>query len=280
MRIQVIDAFTDRPFAGNPAVVCLLDSDSWPDEAWMQRIAAELNVPGTAFGYPLPDGDWALRWFTPTIEITLCGHATLATAHALHTDRGVRGPIRFRTVSGVLVADVADDGAITLDFPAANVSEVPIPDGLVEALGAKPDSTHHTGVLRDLLCVLPDEASVRALAPDVSAMTRLTRRDNIRGVVATSAADPGTGYDFVSRFFSPGDGLAEDPVTGSAHTALAPFWADRLGAASLTGLQASARTGLVRTVVRGDRVLISGRAVTMLDGQLTSNSLPPGPRDL
>jgi PhzF family phenazine biosynthesis protein len=268
MRILVIDAFTDRPFAGNPAAVCFLDGDSFPDGAWMQRLAAELNVPGTAFTYPLPDGDWALRWFTPTIEITLCGHASLATAHALHTERGLAGAIRFHTVSGVLVADVAADGGITLDFPAASVEEVPIPDGLVEALGVKPDSVYGTGKLRDLVCVLPDEASVRAVAPDFAATTRLTRRDNIRGVIVTSVADAGTGYDFVSRFFSPGDGLPEDPVTGSAHTALAPLWADRLGRGRLTGLQASARTGLVRVEVRGDRVLLSGRAVTVLDGRL------------
>lgn len=166
MRIRIIDAFTDRPFAGNPAGVCLLDADAWPDEAWMQQVAAELRLSETAFAHPLPagaDADWALRWFTPEVESKLCGHATLATAHAMHRDRGTPGTVRFVSRSGVLVAHTADDGTITLDFPAAPASEVPAPDGLAAALGATPDATYATGALGDLLAVFPNEAAVRGL---------------------------------------------------------------------------------------------------------------------
>ena len=272
MRIRIVDAFTDRPFSGNPAGVCLLPGDEWPDEGWMQQVAAELNLPMTAFAHRLgnrADADWALRWFTPVIEEKLCGHATLATAHVLHVDRGGPGTVRFATLSGVLPAHTAGDGTITLDFPAATVAEAPAAEGLAEALGAEPDLVCGTGALRDVLAVFRDEATVRALAPDFTALAHVTRRDDIRGVTATApAADPARGYDFVSRFFSPADGLPEDPVTGSAHMALAPYWSERLGRDELTGLQASARTGLVRTAVRGDRVLLTGRAVTVLDGTL------------
>jgi PhzF family phenazine biosynthesis protein len=272
MRIRIIDAFTDRPFAGNPAAVCLLGATTWPDEAWMQQVAAEMHLSETAFALPLPqpaDADWALRWFTPAVETNLCGHATLATAHALHSDRGIPGTVRFSSRSGVLVAHTQQDGTITLDFPAAPATDVAVPDGLAEALGAEPDATYGTGALGDLLAVLPDEAAVRAVDPDLTALARLARRDGIRGVIVTAAAsEEGRGYDFVSRFFSPAEGIPEDPVTGSAHTALAPYWSGRLGRDGLTGLQASARTGLVRTAVHGDRVHLTGHAVTVLDGTL------------
>jgi PhzF family phenazine biosynthesis protein len=272
MRIRIIDAFTDRPFAGNPAAVCLLDTDAWPDEAWMRRVAMEMNLSETAFAHPSsgdPDADWALRWFTPAVESDLCGHATLATAHALHTDGKTSGTVRFSSRSGVLVAHTRDDGTITLDFPAAPPTEVTAPDGLAGAIGAKPDAVYGTGALRDLLVAFPDEDAVRALTPDVTAVGRLTRRDGNRGIIATApAASPDHGYDFVSRFFAPGEGIPEDPVTGSAHTALAPYWAGRLGRDGLTGLQTSARTGVVRTSVHGDRVHLSGTAVTVVDGTL------------
>jgi len=226
VRIRIIDAFTDRPFAGNPAAVCLLNADAWPDEGWMRQVAAEMNLSETAFAYPLPEpanADWALRWFTPTVEVDLCGHAT----------------------------------------------EIPVPDGLAEALDAQPDTSYGTGDLGDLLAIFPDEADVRALAPDFTALTHLARRDGIRGVIATApAAGPGSGYDFVSRFFAPAQGIPEDPVTGSAHTALAPYWSGRLGRDSLTELQASARTGLVRAAIHGDRVHLAGHAITVLDGTL------------
>jgi PhzF family phenazine biosynthesis protein len=274
MRIRIIDAFTDRPFAGNPAAVCLLDeADTWPDETWMQQVAAEMHLSETAFAHPLTesdDADWALRWFTPEVETDLCGHATLATAHAMHGDRGTPGTVRFMTRSGVLVAHTAEDGTITLDFPAAHLSEVPAPEDLAEALGAAPQATYATGALGDLLVVLDDEAAVRSLAPDLNAIARIARRDGIRGVIATaSARTRDAGYDFVSRFFAPADGIPEDPVTGSAHTALAPYWSSRLGRNGLTGLQASARGGLVRTSIQGDRVHLTGHAVVVLDGTLT-----------
>jgi PhzF family phenazine biosynthesis protein len=274
MRIRIIDAFTDRPFAGNPAAVCLLDAaDTWPDEAWMQQVAAEMHLSETAFAHPLTesaDADWALRWFTPEVETNLCGHATLATAHAMHRDRGTPGTVRFMSRSGVLVAHTAQDGTITLDFPAATVSETPAPDGLAEALGATPQATCATGALGDLLAILDDEEAVRALAPDLAAIARIARRDGIRGVIATaSASDADAGVDFVSRFFAPADGIPEDPVTGSAHTALAPYWSSRLGRDGLTGLQASQRGGLVRTSIHGDRVHLTGHAVVVLDGTLT-----------
>ena len=274
MRIRIIDAFTDRPFAGNPAAVCLLDeADTWPDETWMQQVAAEMHLSETAFAHPLSesaDADWALRWFTPEVETNLCGHATLDTAHAMHRDRGTPGTVRFMSRSGVLVAHTSDDGTITLDFPAARLSEAPTPDGLAEALGATPQATYATGALGDLLVVLDDEAAVRALAPDLAAIARIARRDGIRGVIATaSASSAGAGYDFVSRFFAPADGIPEDPVTGSAHTALAPYWVGRLGRDGLVGLQASPRGGLVRTSLHDDRVHLTGHAVVVVDGTLT-----------
>jgi PhzF family phenazine biosynthesis protein len=274
MRIRIIDAFTDRPFAGNPAAVCLLDgADTWPDESWMQQVAAEMHLSETAFAHRLTeshDADWALRWFTPEVETNLCGHATLATAHAMHLDRGTPGTVRFMSRSGVLVAHAADDGTITLDFPAAQLSEVPAPDDLAEALDATLQATYATGTLGDLLVVLDDEAAVRSLAPDLGAIARIARRDGLRGVIATAgAATTNAGYDFVSRFFAPADGIPEDPVTGSAHTALAPYWSSRLGRHGLTGLQASARGGVVRTSIHGDRVHLTGQAVVVLDGTLT-----------
>jgi PhzF family phenazine biosynthesis protein len=274
MRIRIIDAFTDRPFAGNPAAVCLLDeADTWPDETWMQQVAAEMHLSETAFAHPLSesaDADWALRWFTPEVETNLCGHATLATAYAMHRDRGTPGTVRFMSRSGVLVAHTSQDGTITLDFPAAQLSEASAPDGLAEALGASPRATQATCALGDLLVVLDDEASVRTLAPDLGTIARIIRRDDIRGVIVTaSASSQDGGYDFVSRFFAPAAGIPEDPVTGSAHTALAPYWSGRLGRDELVGLQASARGGLVRTAVHGDRVHLTGHAVVVVDGTLT-----------
>jgi PhzF family phenazine biosynthesis protein len=271
MRIRVIDAFTDKPFAGNPAGVCLLDTVTWPDEAWMRQVAAELGRE-TAFARPLPvgaDADWALRWFTPTAEGNLCGHATLATAHALHTDRATPITVRFVSCSGILIAHTRPDGSITLDFPAALPTDAPVPEGLTEALGAEPGATYRTGALGDLLAVVGDETTVRALSPDLPAMARLTQREGIRGIITTAvAADRDSGYDFVSRYFAPAGGIPEDPVTGSAHTALAPYWSQRLRRDTLVGLQTSARAGLVHTAVQGDRVHLTGHAVTVFDGTL------------
>ncbi|NEB77565.1 PhzF family phenazine biosynthesis protein [Streptomyces sp. SID14478] len=267
MRIRIVDAFTDRPFAGNPAGVLLLDA--FPDDAWLQNVATEVNHAETAFAHPLPgggDADWALRWFTPTTEVDMCGHATLATAHVLHATGTTRGPVRFATRSGVLVATPHEDGSLSLDFPTAPLTEERAPAGLAEALGVQPLSVHDTGPsIGDLLVELPDEKAVLGLAPDLRALAA----HSTRGVIATARAeDPARGYDFVSRCFFPNVGIDEDPVTGSAHTALAPFWAPRLGRTDLTGLQASARTGLVRVGLRGERTLLTGRAVTVIDGEL------------
>ncbi|MYS23248.1 phenazine biosynthesis protein PhzF family [Streptomyces sp. DvalAA-14] len=269
MRIRIVDAFTDRPFAGNPAGVVLLGSDEFPDAGWMQQVAAELNLSETAFAHPMSGdavADWALRWFTPVTEVGLCGHATLATAHVLRTTGAAQGTVWFRTRAGVLSATAEGDGTITLDFPMAPLTPVAAPAGLAQALGTAPLSVLDTGPdCGDLLVEVADEATVRALAPDLAALGRLSQR----GLIATAAAaDPGQGYDFVSRGFFPAVGIDEDPVTGSAHTALAPFWSRRLGRDRLTGLQASARTGLIATRLSGDRVLLTGAAVTVVDGEL------------
>ncbi|MEU5779113.1 PhzF family phenazine biosynthesis protein [Streptomyces venezuelae] len=266
-RIRVVDAFTDRPFAGNPAGVLLLDA--FPDDTWLQNVAKEVNHAETAFAHPLPpggDADWALRWFTPATEVDLCGHATLATAHVLHATGAASGTVRFTTRSGVLTATAHEDGTLTLDFPTAPLTAAEIPDGIAEALGAEPLLAYDTGRnVGDLLVELADEKTVRSLTPDHKALVRHSER----GIIATARAeDPARGYDFVSRCFFPRVGIDEDPVTGSAHTALAPFWSERLGRAELTGLQASARTGLVRTRVQGDRTLLTGRAVTVIEGEL------------
>ncbi|GGV23914.1 PhzF family phenazine biosynthesis protein [Streptomyces griseoflavus] len=267
MRIRIVDAFTDRPFAGNPAGVLLLDS--FPDDDWLQNVALEVNHAETAFAHPLPGGggaDWALRWFTPATEVAMCGHATLATAHVLHSTGVHRGPVRFATRSGVLVASPGEDGAVTLDFPTAPLSPIDVPEGLGRALGAEPRTAFDTGPnIGDLLVEVADERTVHALRPDLEALAACSAR----GVIATARAEnPALGYDFVSRCFFPNVGIAEDPVTGSAHTALAPYWSERLGRSVLTGLQASARSGRVRTEVRGERTLLRGRAVTVIDGEL------------
>ena len=270
MRIRIVDAFTDRPFAGNPAGVVILDRPDFPDEQWMRQVAAEVNLSETAFAHPLPSGaeaDYALRWFTPAIEVALCGHATLATAHALHADGAVKGLVRFATLSGVLTASAGDDGSFTLDFPTAPLSPAEAEPAVLAALGTEPLSVHHTGPQTDdLLLELPDEAAVRGLTPNLGELARFERR----GVIVTApAADPAGGYDFVSRFFSMAAGVGEDPVTGSAHTALAPYWSAKLGGRTeLVGYQASARGGLVRVALQGDRTLLTGRAVTVIDGTL------------
>ncbi|MEV4615832.1 PhzF family phenazine biosynthesis protein [Kitasatospora sp. NPDC049258] len=274
MRIRIIDAFTDRAYSGNPAAVCLLDGPDWPGSEQMRRIAAEMNLSETAFALPLPGGeaDWGLRWFTPVEEVNLCGHGTLATVHALHAD-GLLGEgwVRFDTRGGLLRALCEADGTITLDFPANPHLPIDPPPGLEQALGRPVLAAFETGALADCLILLPSEHAVRALCPDLGALARLP----VRGVLITAPADdPAAGYDFVSRYFAPAVGIAEDPVTGSAHTALAPYWAQQLGRTKVTGYQASPRGGLVRCEVTGDRVLLAGRAVTVLDGTL--RALPAG----
>ncbi|GHE09384.1 PhzF family phenazine biosynthesis protein [Streptomyces alanosinicus] len=268
MRIRIVDAFTDRPFAGNPAGVLLLD-DAFPDDDRLQNVAMEVNHAETAFAHRLPEGgaaDWALRWFTPVAEVAMCGHATLATAHVLHTTGAHPGPVRFATRSGVLIATPTADGSITLDFPTAPLTAVELPAGVAEALGAQPAAVFDTSPdVGDLLVELADEKTVRGLAPNLKSLGAYSAR----GIIATARADDASrGYDFVSRCFFPNVGIDEDPVTGSAHTALAPHWSARLGRTDLTGLQASRRTGLVRTGLRGARTLLTGRAVTVIEGEL------------
>jgi PhzF family phenazine biosynthesis protein len=254
-----VDAFTDRPFAGNPAAVCLLPAER--DAAWMQLVAREMNLAETAFLLRRGDG-FDLRWFTPGAEVDLCGHATLASAHALWEggDLPPEATARFQTRSGLLTAE-RRDGLIWLDFPATPAVDAVAPDDLTAGLAATILSVGRTPF--DYLVVLESEAAVRALVPDLGRLGRLP----VRGVIVTapSATDE---QDFVSRFFAPAVGVPEDPVTGSAHCALAPYWADRLGRRDLRGYQASARGGLVQVRVRGERVLLGGQAVTVARGEL------------
>ncbi len=258
-----VDAFTDRPFGGNPAAVCLLPE---PREAeWMQLVAREMSLSETAFLHPAPqedEGGWRLRWFTPAIEVELCGHATLASAHVLwETGRlPPEEPARFHTLSGLLTAE-RRDGGIELDFPARTAPEVEPPEGLAEALGIEP---RFVGKSRyDYLLEVATEEEVRAAVPDFARLRVLP----VRGLIVTAAASAGP-YDFVSRFFAPASGVDEDPVTGSAHCTLGPFWAVRLGRSSLLAWQASARGGAVRVRVEGERVMLGGQAVTVLKGRL------------
>ncbi|MFI8829110.1 PhzF family phenazine biosynthesis protein [Streptomyces sp. NPDC053431] len=267
MRIRIVDAFTDRPFSGNPAGVLLLDS--FPDDAWLQKVAAEVNLSETAFAHPLPPGgeaDWALRWFTPATEVDMCGHATLATAHVLHSTGTATGTVRFAARCGILLATAEEDGTITLDFPTSSLTAVPAPEGLAKALGAEPVAVHDTAAhIGDLVVELADEATVRGLTPDFAALATLSDR----GIIVTAVADaPEGAYQFVSRGFFPAVGIDEDPVTGSAHTALAPYWSARFGRDELVGFQGGARTGIVRTHLHGDRTHLKGHAVTVIDGEL------------
>jgi PhzF family phenazine biosynthesis protein len=264
----VVDAFAERPFAGNPAGVCLLDRPA--DPGWMQRVAAEMKHNETAFVRPIkaPDADFELRWFTPVVEVALCGHATLASAHALYETGLVQAgqPIRFQTLrSGVLTVTRADDGGLRMDFPACPASEIEPPDDLGDALGTKPFWVGRTS-LNDLLIQVADEQTVRTLTPSVDVLARM----DVRGVIVTAAAE-GRDYAFVSRFFGGGVRRGEnreDPVTGSAHCTLGPYWGQRLGRTDLVGFQASARGGLVGVTLRDGRVELVGRAITVLDGQI------------
>lgn len=264
LTLMQVDAFTDRAFGGNPAAVCVLSGDA--DPRWMQQVAEEMNLPETAFLVP-QDGGYGLRWFTPAVEVPLCGHATLASSHALW-ELGLVGKdtsISFFTQSGVLRATQAD-GMIWLDFPARFVRPADPSAGLLAALGGTAAWLGTAG--QDYFVELSSEDAVRALDPDFRAL-RATAPD---GVIVTSLSHtPGT--DFVSRYFAPAKGIDEDPVTGSAHCALAPYWAHRLGRASLTGYQASKRGGAVQVRVDGDRVHLGGHAVTVLRGELTSDAL-------
>jgi PhzF family phenazine biosynthesis protein len=266
LRLRTVDAFTDRAFAGNPAAVLRLDQLSeLPPDRWLAALAAEMNLAETAFVLPAaPDSgaDFGLRWFSPTVEVDLCGHATLASAHCLFAD-GVAGPIRFGTRSGILTVQALAGGVLAMDFPAQPPQQIEPPDGLIEALRVEPVWVGRGG--SDYLVEVADARTVRGLAPDLAVIGRLPAR----GVMVTAPSDV-PGADFVSRFFAPATGVPEDAVTGSAHTVLGPYWAPRVGRTELTGLQLSARTGLVGVKLAGDRVVLTGRAVTVLDGQLSA----------
>lgn len=251
--LHVVDAFTDRPFSGNPAAVWTGAGPA--DESWMRLVAREMNLSETAFAHPVAAGGFALRWFTPAAEVRLCGHATLATAFVLWKT-GVLpagAPARFHTLSGELTC-VREEDWIAMDFPAARCVPVPPPPGLGEALGTEPVFCGQDGT--DLLVELRDEAAVRGLRPDLRPIAAMP----FRGVIATSRADQDN-LDFVSRFFAPSVGIDEDPVTGSAHCTLGPYWAAKLGRNKLTAFQASARGGTVKMEMRGERVILHGQAV-------------------
>ncbi|HMI85757.1 MAG TPA: PhzF family phenazine biosynthesis protein [Polyangiaceae bacterium] len=259
LRIVQVDAFTSIPFTGNPAAVCVLPAPA--DEKWMQSVAAEMNLSETAFLHR-EDGGFRLRWFTPTVEVDLCGHATLASAHVLweeeHLGRGERA--RFLSKSGTLTADWRD-GLIELDFPASPTAAVDAPPELAAGLGVEFTFVGKTAF--DYLVEVASEEVVRAVRPDMTALARI----KTRGIIVTARATTPT-YDFVSRFFGPRAGVPEDPVTGSAHCALGPYWQSRLGKDAFFAHQASRRGGDLRVTVAGDRVKLGGQAVTVLRGEL------------
>jgi len=285
--IVQVDAFTARPFAGNPAAVCLLERPR--DEEWLRNVAREMNLSETAFLLPAGGGrpgDFHLRWFTPATEVDLCGHATLAAAHVLWEEGRIApgAEIRFQTRSGLLTARREDDGWITLDFPAKPPSPAPPAIGLLESLRLGEAQVLYTGRNDfDYLVEVDSEEAVKNLRPDLGLLGTV----EARGVIVTAAAggvgtatstgavgaaatgrDLAAGYDFVSRFFAPRVGVPEDPVTGSAHCCLGPYWGERLGRREMAGRQVSARGGLVRVHLAGDRVHLGGQAVTVLRGEL------------
>jgi len=254
-----VDAFTAKPFSGNPAAVCVLANPA--EEQWMQNVAREMNLSETAFLWP-SEGGFQLRWFTPVVEVELCGHATLASAHVLWTEGYVRPdePIRFFTRSGVLAALRRGDW-IELDFPAMPVEPAEAPLSLLDGLGVKPC---YVGRSRfDYLVEVESEDVVRRLAPNLAVLEAILTR----GIIVTSRATTPP-FDIVSRFFAPRVGIAEDPVTGSAHCSLGPFWSRRLGRTELLAYQASARGGVIRVRVAGDRVHLGGQAITLWRGEL------------
>jgi PhzF family phenazine biosynthesis protein len=265
LTITHVDAFTNKPFAGNPAAVCILPKAA--DSAWMLNVAREMNLAETAFLVPQADG-YDLRWFTPAVEVDLCGHATLASAHVLWEDGHLEptAQARFHTKSGLLTANTRDSW-IELDFPATPATAAPPPAGLTDAIGAKAQFVGQSKF--DYLVEVESETIVRRLDPDLGAIARVAAR----GVIVTSRADGKTKYDFVSRFFAPQSGVPEDPVTGSAHCALAPYWSTKLGKKELVAYQASPRGGELRLRLVGDRVKIGGQAVTVLRGELTAGNM-------
>lgn len=261
MEVQIfqVDAFADNPFAGNPAAVCILPE--FRDEEWMQNVAREMNLSETAFLCKQEDG-FNLRWFTPAVEVDLCGHATLASAHILW-ETGSLAPqekARFHTRSGLLTAERRGH-EIEMDFPASPDKPTSAPPALRQALGLVPGYVGKN--IYDYLVEVDSEAVVRDLRPDLGLLKTL----DARGIIVTARADS-PDIDFVSRFFAPAAGIDEDPVTGSAHCCLGPYWSRKLGKSELVAYQASERGGTVRVRLSGDRALLAGRAITVLRGQI------------
>ena len=260
----VVDAFTQEPFRGNPAAVVPLSG--WPSDSWLQNVAMEMNHAETAFFAPEGDG-FRLRWFTPTVEVELCGHATLATAKVLfQTGKLMSGAaVHFQTRSGLLAVRANGDD-FAMDFPLEPAKEASIPDGLLEGLGLHPVFVGKNRM--DYLVQLENENAVRALKPVLTQLEKIP----CRGIIVTAAGNPGS-YDCVSRFFAPNAGVNEDPVTGSAHCCLADFWSRKLNKHLLTGYQASSRGGEVGMEIVGNRVILKGKAVLVAKGQLMTRPL-------
>ncbi len=259
-----VDSFTDKPFSGNPAAICVLPA--WTEDRWLQAVAAEMNLSETAFLVQQP-GHFDLRWFTPKVEVDLCGHATLASAHVLWQEGLARTDeeIRFQTRSGILKAIQSGDD-IELDFPLKPEQPADLPTGLLETLGIQASYVGRSQF--DFLVEVESEAVLRQLAPDFKRLATV----QARGIIVTSrSADPR--FDFVSRFFAPAAGIDEDPVTGSAHCCLADFWRKRLGKSEFLAYQASARGGVVKVRVEGDRAILGGKAVIVAKGELVVESL-------
>jgi PhzF family phenazine biosynthesis protein len=258
--ISVVDAFADRPFTGNPAGVCLLDR--WPTDEWLKLVAREINLSETAFLVPREANEFDLRWLTPKVEVALCGHATLASAHILwETGRTPRTPLVFHTLSGRLAASPTSNGEIELDFPAKPATHAPGPAELLDALGTAAVEIGRNEF--DYLVEVASEADVRAIQPDFG---KLAATD-CRGVIVTAKSSQPS-FDFVSRFFAPRAGVNEDPVTGSAHCCLSEWWGDRLKKSRMTAYQASERGGVVTVTRDRGRVKLAGRAITISRGEL------------
>ncbi len=254
-----VDAFTDQPFSGNPAAVCVLSEER--PASWMQQLASEMNLSETAFLLSREEG-YSLRWFTPRVEVDLCGHATLASAHVLWEQGYVKNHerARFFSKSGPLSALMKKDW-IELDFPAEPEERAPLPPGLAKALGTEPLYCGRNRL--DYLVEIASEELLRDLNPDLAFLAEM----DSRGLIVT-VQSPAPGYDFLSRYFAPGQGIDEDPVTGSAHCCLGPYWKKKTGRDSFTAYQASRRGGVIRVEVRESRVLIAGKAITLFRGEL------------
>lgn len=258
-----VDAFTSEPFRGNPAVVCVVDRDT--EDRNFQTIATEMNpVSETAFLAHLKENEYSLRWFTPKEEIRLCGHATMATAHVLFNELGVEEPsVAFHTLSGVLKA-VSEGRRVRLDFPRDDPTPIEAPNQLLKALGIEAPKDVVYGEDNRYLVVVEDEETVRNLKPDIDAMGRMKLPFEVKGVSVTSEASGG--YDIVSRFFAPWLGIDEDPVTGSLHTILTPYWCGKLGKKELLAFQASERSGEMNLSMDDERVYVTGEAITLVEG--------------